>query len=166
MAENNAAQAPAKKGKLKLIIMLVVIIILAVALSVVGTLWFLGDGFSEGSDEAETVATESAFVASSYTDLERALVTTVQAQGRQRYAQVHVSFEAKDPAALTAADTHMPLIRSKLVTVLGNSDFNELQTPDGRAALAEQMLVTVNEVLVQEGAPEIKQVLFRNFVVQ
>ncbi len=166
MAENNAAQAPAKKGKLKLIIMLAVIIILAVALSVVGTLWFLGDGFAQSSDADSSVPAEPTFVASTYTDLERALVTTVQAQGRQRYAQVHLSFEAKDPAALVAADTHMPLIRSKLVTVLGNSDFNELQTPDGRAALAGQMLVTVNEVLVQEGEPEIKQVLFRNFVVQ
>ncbi|MBE0485309.1 flagellar basal body-associated FliL family protein [Marinobacter sp.] len=167
MAENNVAQAPAPKGKLKLIIMLVVIIVLAIALSIVGTLWFLGDGFSGGSDQAEgRSASEPAFVASTYTNLERALVTTVQAQGRQRYVQVHVSFEATDPKALTAADTHMPLIRSKLVTVLGNSEFNELQTPDGRVDLAERMLVTVNDVLIQEGEPEIKRVLFRNFVVQ
>lgn len=166
MAENNAEQAPAKKGKLKLIIMLAVIIILAVALSVVGTLWFLGDGFSEGSDEAGSRSAEPAFITSIYTDIDRALVTTVQAQGRQRYVQAHLSLEATDAKALAAADTHMPLIRSKLVTVLGSSDFNALQTPDGRADLAGQLLVTVNEVLVQEGEPEIKRVLFRNFVVQ
>ncbi|GGC75402.1 flagellar basal body-associated FliL family protein [Marinobacter halophilus] len=166
MAENNAEQAPAKKGKLKLIIMLVIVIILAVALSVVGTLWFLGDGFSGDGDQVDANPEETSFIASSYTDLEKALVTTVQAQGRQRYAQVHLSFEATDPLALAAVDTHMPLIRSKLVMVLGNTDFNEIQTPDGRADLAVQMLVTVNEVLAQEGEPEIKRVLFRNFVVQ
>lgn len=166
MAENNAEQVPAKKGKLKLIILLVVIIILAAALSVAGTLWFLGDGFSSSDEEVVDSSAEPAFVSSLYTDLEKALVTTVQAQGRQRYAQVQLSFEATNPIALAAVDTHMPLIRSNLLMVLGNSDFNALQTPAGRAELAGQMLVTVNEVLVQEGEPEIKRVLFRNFVVQ
>lgn len=166
MAENTAAPAPAKKGKLKLIIMLVVIVILAIALSVVGTLWFLGGGLPGTGNGEDSGAAEPAFVASTYTDLERPLVTTVQAQGRQRYAQVHLSLEAADPAALAAAQTHMPLIRSKLVMDLGNSDFNELQTPDGRAALAAQMLITVNDVLAGEGEPPIKRVLFRNFVVQ
>ncbi|MGP9830861.1 MULTISPECIES: flagellar basal body-associated FliL family protein [unclassified Marinobacter] len=167
MAENTAAPAPAKKGKLKLIIMLVVIIVLAVALSVAGTLWFLGGGLPGGGEgEQQASPAEPAFVASSYIDLERPLVTTVQAQGRQRYAQVHLSLEASDPAALAAAETHMPLIRSQLVMVLGNSEFNELQTPEGRSALAEQLLTTVNQVLEEEGEPSIKRVLFRNFVVQ
>jgi flagellar FliL protein len=166
MAENTAAPAPAKKGKLKLIIMLVVIIVLAVALSVVGTLWFLGGGLPGGGEGERAPTSEPAFVASSYIDLERPLVTTVQAQGRQRYAQVHLSLEASDPAALAAAETHMPLIRSQLVMVLGNSEFSELQTPEGRSALAEQLLATVNQVLEEEGEPSIKRVLFRNFVVQ
>ena len=166
MAENTAAPAPAKKGKLKLIIMLVVIIVLAVALSVVGTLWFLGGGLPGGGEGERASTSEPAFVASSYIDLERPLVTTVQAQGRQRYAQVHLSLEASDPAALAAAETHMPLIRSQLVMVLGNSEFSELQTPEGRSALAEQLLTTVNQVLEEEGEPSIKRVLFRNFVVQ
>lgn len=166
MAENTAAPAPAKKGKLKLIIMLVVMIVLAVALSVVGTLWFLGGGLPGGGEGERASTSEPAFVASSYIDLERPLVTTVQAQGRQRYAQVHLSLEASDPAALAAAETHMPLIRSQLVMVLGNSEFSELQTPEGRSALAEQLLATVNQVLEEEGEPSIKRVLFRNFVVQ
>ena len=43
MAENNApAQAPPKKGKLKLILILTLLVVLAIGLSVVGTLWFTG----------------------------------------------------------------------------------------------------------------------------
>lgn len=166
MAENNTAQAPAKKGKLKLIITLVVIILLAIGLSVAGTLWFLGGGLPGAGADSEPASSEPVFVASSYTDIEKPLVTTVQAQGRQRYAQVHVSFEAKDPAALTAADVHMPLIRSQLVMLLGSSDFGELQTPQGRLSLSDKMLESVNQVLAQEGEPAIDRVLFRNFVVQ
>ncbi len=166
MAENNTAQAPAKKGKLKAIIALVVIILLAVGLSVAGTLWFLNGSLPGMGEASEPESSTPTFVPSSYTDIEKPLVTTVQAQGRQRYAQVHVSLEAKDPAALAAADVHMPLIRSQLVMLLGGSDFTELQTPGGRTALAEEMLESVNQVLAQEGEPAIERVLFRNFVVQ
>ncbi|HTN34224.1 MAG TPA: flagellar basal body-associated FliL family protein [Marinobacter sp.] len=175
MAENKRTEAepakdvtPGKKGKLKLIIMLVIILILAVVLSVVGTLWFLGDGFpglGGDKDKAETPA-EEVFIPSSYVELDKALVTTVQADGRQRYAQVFLALEAVNPQALAAAQLHLPLIRSQLITVLGGSDFNELQTPEGRRDLAVKMLDTVNQVLEQEGEPPVKRVLFRNFVVQ
>lgn len=169
MAENNQTQAvPAQKGKLKLVIMLVVIVILAIVLSIAGTLWFLGGGLpglGEDKDASSTPA-EEVFVPSTYIELEKALVTTVKADGRQRYAQVHLALEAVDPQALAAAQLHLPLIRSQLITVLGSSDFNTLQTPEGRRGLAENMLTTVNQVLEQEGEPPIKRVLFRNFVVQ
>ncbi|MCK7547079.1 flagellar basal body-associated protein FliL [Marinobacter koreensis] len=166
MAENTASDgAPAKKGKLKLIILITVVLILAIGLSVAGTLWFLGDGLP-GSDSEESAPAEEAFVPSSYVDIEKPLVTTVQAEGRQRYAQVFVSLSATDPEALAAAELHMPLIRSQLVMVLSSSQFMELQTPEGRRGLAEKMLATVNQVLEQEGKPAIDGVLFRNFVVQ
>ena len=165
MAENNAPpEAPAKKGKLKLILMLTVVIVLAVGLSVVGTMWFLGGGIPGMADAEQEDSSEQVevFVPSTYTVLEKALVTTVQAEGRQRYAQVYLAFEA----ALAAANQHMPLLRSKLIGVLGGRDFNELQTPEGRKALADDMLATVNSALEQEGESPLLAVLFRNFVVQ
>ena len=106
MAENNESEAaPAKKGKLKLIIMLVVVVILAIVLSVVGTLWFLGDGLpGMGGDEgeAEEVAEET-FIPSSYHQIDKAIVTTVQAEGRQRYAQVYLALESTDQQAFEAS---------------------------------------------------------------
>ncbi len=167
MAENTTPdEAPAKKGKLKLIIMLVVIVILAIGLSVAGTLWFLGGGLPGMGGGNDGGSAEPEFVASTYTELDKALVTTLQAQGRQRYAQVYLSFEAKDPQALEAVELHMPLIRSELTKALSNTDFTDLQRPDGRKTLAQQMSERVNQVLEQEQAPTIEQVLFRNFVVQ
>lgn len=168
MAEDKApAAAPAKKGKLKLIILLVLVVLLAVGLSVVGTMWFLGGGLPGVSDDAED-STEQVeeFVPSTYTVLDKALVTTVQAEGRQRYAQVHLALEADNPDALTAANRHMPLLRSRLISVLGDREFDELRTPEGRQALAEEMLEAINSALEQEGEPPLRRVLFRNFVVQ
>lgn len=169
MAENKATGGvPAKKGKLKLIVMLVFVVILAIGLSVVGTLWFLGGGIPglAAGDSEEAAEQADVFVPSTYTTLEKALVTTVQAEGRQRYAQVYLAFEAKDPEALAAASQHMPLLRSRLIGMLGDRDFNNLQTPEGRQALAEDMLTAVNAALEQEGEPPLLRVLFRNFVIQ
>ncbi|SOB74820.1 flagellar FliL protein [Marinobacter sp. LV10R510-11A] len=169
MAENSTAEAvPAKKGKLKLIILLTVVVILAVALSVGGTLWFIGGGLPGMGDDAgsEGEVAEESFTPSVYLAIEKALVTTVQGEGRQRYVQAYVAFGATDPQALTAAKLHLPLIRSQLVMQLSNSSFTELQTPEGRQGLADNMLATVNQVLEQEGEPAVNQVLFRNFVVQ
>ncbi|MGO3294981.1 MAG: flagellar basal body-associated FliL family protein [Marinobacter sp.] len=169
MAQNSAAEAaPAKKGKLKLIILLTVVVLLAIALSVAGTLWFLGGGLPGMGDDsgAESDVAEESFTPSVYLEIDKALVTTVRGEGRQRYAQAHVAFGATDPEALAATKLHMPLIRSQLVMVLGNSSFTKLQTPEGRKGLADHMLATVNQVLEQEGEPAVNRVLFKNFVVQ
>lgn len=169
MAENNAPPAaPAKKSKLKLIILLVLVVILAIGLSVVGTLWFLGGGLPGLGGDGEEGKTEQGevFSPSTYTVLEKALVTTVQAEGRQRYAQAHLAFEADDPEALRAASQHLPLLRSRLISVVGDKEFDELQTPEGRQELADDMLAAVNSALEQEGEPPLLRVLFRNFVVQ
>lgn len=168
MAEDNAPAAPAKKGKLKLIILLIAVVVLAIGLSVVGTLWFLGGsipGITGGDADAATEQAE-VFVPSTYTVLDKTLVTTVQAPGRQRYAQAYLAFEADDPQALAAASQHMPLLRSRLISVLGDRSFEDLQTPEGRQTLADDMLAAVNSALEQEGEPPLLRVLFRNFVVQ
>ncbi|MCL7945023.1 flagellar basal body-associated FliL family protein [Marinobacter sp. ATCH36] len=169
MAEDKAPEvAPAKKGKLKLIILLVLVVILAVGLSVVGTLWFLGGNIPgiTGEDSEEVTEQVDVFEPSTYKVLEKALVTTVQAEGRQRYAQAYLAFEANNPEALAAASKHMPLLRSRLITILGGRSFDDLQTPEGRQALADGMLEAVNGALEQEGEPPLLRVLFRNFVVQ
>lgn len=168
MAEDNAvAEAPKKKGKLKQILLLVVVILLAIGLSILGTLWFLGGGIPGlGGDETSEPTEEIAFQPSDYVVLNKALVTTVQAEGRQRYAQAYLAFEADNPDSLAATELHMPLLRSQLVSVLGGSDFKVLQTPEGRRKLSDDMLTAVNEVLAREGEPPLKRVLLRNFVLQ
>ncbi|MBJ6137415.1 flagellar basal body-associated FliL family protein [Marinobacter litoralis] len=166
MAENNTAPAPEKKGKLKLILTVVVITLLAIGLSVAGTLWFLKGDSDTLADENPSEPATPEFQPSIYSDIQKPLRTTVQAQGRQRYAQIYLSFEAKDSAALAGAEKHMPLILNQLNMLLGSTEFAELQTPEGRMALSQKMLEAVNEILEQEGEPAIAGVLFRNFVVQ
>ncbi|WP_148862338.1 flagellar basal body-associated FliL family protein [Marinobacter fonticola] len=167
MAENTE-QAPAgKKGKLKLIIGLVVVIVLAVALSIGGTLWFLqsGDDAETQDGDADTAAAE-AFEPSLYYSLDKPFIVTLASEERQRYMQIFVALQSRNQAALDAAQTHMPLLRSRLLTLFGAQDFQAMQTPEGKQALLEEALSTVNTVLEQEGAEPIDHILFENFVLQ
>lgn len=173
MAENNAAtEAPPRKarGKLKLILLMVVAIVLAIGLSIAGTLWFLGDSLSigalAGGDEDETEAMEEPFQPALYLVMDKPLVTTVRHPERQRYVQVHLAFEAADPAPLAATEKHMPLLRNRLISELATSEFMALQTLEGRQQLPQRLLAAVNEILEQEDEPPVRQVLLRNFVVQ
>ncbi len=168
MATQTPPDAAPKKGKLKTIILLVVVMLLAIGLSVAGTFWFLKQSNSDdtaGTND-ETTQSQEVFKPSQYAVLDKALVTTVQAEGRQRYVQVYLAFEADNAEALAATGLHMPLLRSQMIGVLAASDFIGLQTAAGRNTLATELLATVNGVLEQEGEPILTAVLLRNFVLQ
>ncbi len=164
MAVNNGAPESSGKGsKLKTILLMIVVAILAVALSVAGTLWFLGD--KQGT-VADAGGAPASFVPAQYMIMDKAVVTTVRHPGRQRYIQVHLAFESTDPAALAAAQKHLPLLRNTLISELGQLEFMALQTLEGRQALPERLLTAVNDTLAAEGEPPLARVLLRNFVVQ
>lgn len=169
MAENISADEPVeKKGKLKLILLSGLLILLAIGLAGAGALWFMNGSLpgvgDDGDANAQVIQPE--FLPSVYLDLEKPLLTTVQAGDRQRYAQVHVSLEAENQAALDAAKVHLPLLRSQLIQLMGSRSFDSLRAPEGRVELAQAMTTRVNELLVNENAAPIRHVLFNNFVVQ
>ncbi|MFC4258564.1 flagellar basal body-associated protein FliL [Marinobacter lacisalsi] len=168
MAENNEVAAAPKKSRLKTILLLIVVLGLAVGLSIAGTLWFLSDG--GGSDTAEegeeAESAEETFVPASYLVMDKPLVTSISHPGRQRYVQAYLALESSDEAALEAARKHLPLLRNALISELATSEFMALQTVEGRQALPERLLATVNETLATEGEPTVDRVLLRNFVIQ
>lgn len=166
MAENEEVAPAPKKSKLKRIIVIAVLAIIAIGLAVAGTLWFLGGGENPDAAKAEQAATEPAFQPSQYFVIDKPLLATLQSEGRQRYVQVFIALEADSEAPLAAAKTHLPLIRSRLLGVLSGQSFEKLQTVEGRDALIDSMLATVNKTLEGEGAPPVMHVLFRNFVLQ
>ncbi len=166
MAETEDAASAPKKSKLKRILVITVVAMLAVGLAVAGTLWFLGGSQNPEAGAADQANAEPAFQPSQYFVIDKPLLATLQADGRQRYVQVFIALEADSEAPLAAAKTHLPLIRSRLLGVLSGQSFEGLQTVTGRDALIDSMLTTVNRTLEGEGAPPVMHVLFRNFVLQ
>ena len=118
--------------------------------------------------EADDVAQQDALPApATYVSLGEKFVVMVQDNGRQRYLQATVSALTHDEAVVAALRLHAPLVRGRLVSLLGEQDFAQLRTDAGRQQLRERILVTLQDVLNKEmGRPGVEQVFFTDLVLQ
>jgi flagellar FliL protein len=102
-----------------------------------------------------------------YLNLDPPFLANFSVNGRQQYLQVAVAVLARDQDALDGINTHMPLIRNRLVMLLSGEQFSQLQTDEGREQLRAKLLQAIREILQQEiGKPGVEQVLFTHFVMQ
>ena len=62
---------------------------------------------------------------------------------------------------------HAPLVRARVVEVLGAQDFDTLRTDAGKLTLRDELLASVQQILVQEtGEPGVEQIFYTDFVLQ
>ena len=163
MATSDAVKDPAVKGKLKLMILIVVAVLLAIGLSVGATWYFMHSPKSEAVPQADVNVKLPAL----YEPMAPAFVVNFNANGRQRYMQVSVTLQARDPADLKALMVHIPVIRNNLVMLFSGQAFDDLATPVGQEILRQKTTASVQEVAQKElGKVVIDQVLFTNFVLQ
>ncbi|HUH36330.1 MAG TPA: flagellar basal body-associated FliL family protein [Spongiibacteraceae bacterium] len=173
-----ATQAKVDRRKLLIVVAIGALLML---LSIGATLYFLGVFDSDESPAGEAAAAGETAAAGKdkktpalYFPLKPAFIVNFTARGRTRYLQAEVSVQTRDPAVIAGIQQHMPLIRNRVVLLYSGERYEELQTPEGRAALADKTREAIQEVLVSEGivAPEnaeqggVEHVLFTSFVMQ
>ncbi len=172
--EENGEEGKSKpRKKINPIIIWVVVGVLVVAGSVGGTLFMLG---VFDSDEAEEVVEEEAAEAQDvvakpdpamYFPIKPAFIVTLPSKGRQRMLSVEVTIMTRDSEIFNGLQTHMPLVKNRLVMLLGGEIYEELQTAEGKELLRQKALQAMQDIMQQEiGKPAIEQVLFTNFVMQ
>lgn len=161
------AAAPAKKGKLKFILLIVLVLLIAVGGSVGGTWFFLHKSQNKEEKPADAPAAAAAKPQAIYEPLQPAFVVNLNQQGRQRYLQVSITLLSHDAAGMAALKEHMPVIRNNLVLLLSGQDFTQLASPVGTEMLRQKATASVQEVAQKEtGKLVVDQLLFTNFVLQ
>ena len=165
------------KSKKKLIIIIVAVVIVA-AIGIGAALFLMGgdeeekkDEGAEGADEAvaEEQAPEiSANAPAIYVKFKPEFIVNYQVGPRQRYLQVYMEAMTRNPAIAEALEMHSPMVRSSIINMLSEQDFEFLRTPDGRASIREMITVEVRRLVAQETGIEegLEQILFTNFVMQ
>jgi len=164
----------APKGKSKLI--LIIIIALVVVGVAVGAVLFLmgGDDEPAAEDDAAAEVNEPAAptvdpkAPAIYIKMKPEFIVNFNVGPRQRYLQVHMEAMTRSPQVAEALEMHSPMIRSNIIRILGDQEFEFLRTPEGRTNLRQIITEEVRRIIEQESGVEsaIEEVLFTNFVMQ
>lgn len=166
-SDDAAVVDPAKKGKLKLILIVVVGLLLAIGVSVGATWFIMHKAQNKPDDAALAAAAANTKKEAIFEPLTPAFVVNYNVNGRQRYMQVSITMLARDHADLEALKVHMPVIRNNLVMMFSGQPFDTIATPVGMEMLRQKATASVQEVAQKElGKTVIDQLLFTNFVLQ
>jgi flagellar FliL protein len=151
-----AEAAPAKKSKKKLFI-IIGIVLLLVGGSAAG--WFLTQGGSHGKEVHVEPPKAPVFI-----PLE---TFTVNLQGGEQYLQTDITLQVADQAQIDAIKLYMPLVRSRLLSLLSSKHAEELAAAEDKKKLAHEIMAQMNKPFHSKGTPQlVDDVLFTTFVIQ
>lgn len=164
------------KGKSKLIL-IIIIAVVVIGIGVGAAIFLLGGDDeapeAEGGEEA-AAAEEAAAPAvdpsapAIYIKMKPEFIVNYQVGPRQRYLQVYMEAMTRNGQAAEALEMHSPMIRSNILRIMSEQEFEFLRTPEGRTTLREAITEEVRRIVEQESGIEgaIEEVLFTNFVMQ
>jgi|GEM_PF-2278132 len=157
------------------------LILLVGLISVAGTLYFVWPelptkfNFGTSSDHIDPKPIADAQAAQAqrpnndkpiFVNFEPFTVTLSQ-EGRSRILYVGITLQVADKDSETLLTVYQPVVRDRILTTLSRQDPQQVQSPDGRTALATQLAQSLSApYLPSHQTPEIDQVLFTAFVVQ
>ena len=159
-AQTAAANAPAKKGKGKMIM----IAVLLLAGGAGGGWFFMG---RTDAGEAEPASAEAPPAAVHYHAMVPAFVVNLADEDMPRYLQVEVTVTAPSQTIIAALEQHDPLIRNRLVLLFGQRTMADLNRRSDKEQLQEEALAEVQAVLTERiGEPGIDGLFFTSLVAQ
>lgn len=160
------------KSKKKLII-IIVSALLVVGIGVGAGIFLMGgdDPVEESVAESAEGATEEATDTSApaiYVKLKPEFIVNYQVGPRQRYLQVYMEAMTRNPAVADALEMHSPMIRSSIISLLSQQEFEYLRSAEGRAGIRDLVTQEVRRLITQETGIEegLEQILFTNYVMQ
>lgn len=159
-SEEDVASEPKPKGKKKKLIFAVAALLLIGAIGG-GAAWFFM-GKADGEEAAKPVAPKPPV----FSALEP-FVVNLQPEMGEQYLQVAMTLQVADLPHADQIKLYMPMIRSRLLTLLSSKGASELTTPAGKTKLAEEIITVLNEPFAP-GAPSlgVSSVFFTAFVIQ
>jgi len=162
--------APKKKGKLLIIILLVVGVIVLAGGGV--AVWLLtsspdkskqGKAHGEGGAEGEEEKAEDEHPPV-YERLEQ---FTVNLADQESYLQTEVQLLVADVKVQEKLKARMPEVRDAMIRLLSGKTAEELNQPDGKNVLADEIKKELNGVLgIKKDSMGVKKVLFGAFIIQ
>ena len=141
------------------------VLLLLVVVVIITTLWAVNQYHDrQAMQQVPPAATQPAAL---YLPLSPPFVVNFEFQGRVRFLQASLTVMSRDAETIAGIEAHMPLVRNNLLLMLGDENYAELQTEQGKEALRQKAQQAIDGILRQEiGKTGVEQLLFTNFVMQ
>jgi flagellar FliL protein len=166
----DTVEAPKSNKKL---IIIIIVAVLVIGIGVAAALLLMG-GDDEPAEEtsedavAEEVETAPTAGPAIYIKLKPEFIVNYQVGPRQRYLQIYMEAMTRDPGIAEALEMHSPMIRSSIISLLGQQSYEHLRTAEGRADVRIKLQEEIQRLITQETGIEggLEQILFTNYVMQ
>ncbi|NOZ52291.1 MAG: flagellar protein [Gammaproteobacteria bacterium] len=117
---------------------------------------------SDGDDDEE----EPAGIAI-YIPMNPAFVVNFAAGSKARFLQITLELMTRSVETEQSVAAHLPVIRNNLLLLFSSQTYESVSTQEGKEALREEALSSVQEILESEtGDPGIEAIYFTSFVMQ
>jgi flagellar FliL protein len=160
-------EAPKKKLSMgKIIIILVSVLVLAGG-GAGAYFYFNQPHQASAGAEAEGKDGGQVKAAPVYYAFDPAFVVNFQDSSAIRFLQVTIEVMSRDPVAIEAVKTHMPVIRNSLVLLFSSQTPENIMTREGKEKIRTDALKEIQKVMKEQtGSPSIEAVYFTGFVMQ
>jgi len=102
-----------------------------------------------------------------YMPMNPAIVVNLAGTTRTRFLRVEIQLYVQTAEDAQAIDRNMPVLRDKLVTMLGGRDPDSLQQPGAREALRNELREALRDTLMlNAGREAIDDLFFTGFIMQ
>ncbi len=156
-AEPKAEAAPPKSSKKLLVIIVAGVVVAALA---GGAAWFFTQ--SKPSKPKVEVAVQPIFV-----PIEQFTVNLQPQESAEQYLQVAITLQVTEQPQADLLKNNMPIVRDRLLLLLSGKRSVEINTPDGKRQLSNEVLAAINEPFVPKGEPQrVTGVSYTNFIIQ
>ena len=154
-----AKEAPAGKGKKKLVMLIAVVAILAAGGA--GAAWYFMRPHAEHQAAKPEPEKPPVFV-----QLEQFTVN-LQAEEGDQFLQTSLTLKVADNETVDLLKLHMPELRNRFLLLLSSKKASQIATLDGKRRLAEELAAQTRLPFSASGTPQsVSAVLFTSFVIQ
>lgn len=103
-----------------------------------------------------------------FIEIEPFTVNTKTSEGRSRLLYLGMTFQLGDEKSKEVIEAYMPQVRSRLLMQLSDEKVDELNSAQGKSALANRLQAVLLEPPLAEHLPDLAldQILFTEFIVQ
>jgi flagellar FliL protein len=97
----------------------------------------------------------------------KSVIVNLDGKTRARFLRIELQLFVQNAEDEAMIEHHMPLLRDKLVVMLGGRSVESLEKPGAREALREEVREALREIMMLEtGHEAIQELYFTGFIIQ